>query len=161
SGKVTLEGKPLNATGVVISFVGKDGRPVTTEVGRDGNYVASGVLVGEVTVLVSWNPPADQDPAYTSKPKDKEIDPKTPPAAPHPSPAPPQVPHPGALRRALAARTQDRHRQRAEHLQRRSQASVKPPPGHPLAPCRPAAILIGLGRPVPLIAARNPGPRPA
>jgi hypothetical protein len=53
SGKITVMGKPHAGGNLVVSFIGKDGLPVTTEVGPDGSYQASGVLVGEVRVSIS------------------------------------------------------------------------------------------------------------
>lgn len=76
SGKVTFEGQPIAASGVMISFIGTDGKPVTAEVGADGKYQASGVLVGEVQVAVAYVRPQGQDLPSLLKPKDR-FDPKT------------------------------------------------------------------------------------
>jgi hypothetical protein len=76
-GKVTYEGKVLNTSGVVISFLGQDGRPVTAEVAPDGSYTASGVPLGKAKVSVYWAAPPGQDLASLLKPQG--FDPKGPP----------------------------------------------------------------------------------
>jgi hypothetical protein len=92
SGKVTMEGKLLKDSGLVISFIGKDGLPVTAEIGQDGTYKASGVLVGEVTVLIAWNAPAEKSPAQTTKPTGADL--KEPPPPEKEAPPAPKSPIP-------------------------------------------------------------------
>ena len=54
TGKVTIEGKAPGMTGVIISFIGSDNQAVTAEVGSDGSFQASGVLVGENKVSLNY-----------------------------------------------------------------------------------------------------------
>jgi hypothetical protein len=83
SGKITFKGKEPNLKGLRISFMGQDGMPITTEVGLDGSYHASGVPVGEVKVAFIHIPPeepaaAPDKPARDSVPADRQGEPMTP-----------------------------------------------------------------------------------
>jgi hypothetical protein len=65
-GVVTLNGKPPNFEGLVINFLGMDGRPIAAVVAPDGTYSASGVAVGEVRVGFSVTDP-DGDRAWAAQ----------------------------------------------------------------------------------------------
>src|SRR5262249_50970383 len=61
TGTVTVNGKAPNLEGLGISFVGADGRPVTTAVAKDGSFKASGVPLGETQVGLTYAPPEAEE----------------------------------------------------------------------------------------------------
>lgn len=67
-GMVTVKGQAPNIPGLRISFIGSDNQSVTATVGLNGEYNAN-VLSGDNLVVVSWQPPDDQNPFRAGKPK--------------------------------------------------------------------------------------------
>jgi hypothetical protein len=57
SGKVTYNGKSLDAEGGHITFVGPDGRQVSAPIAPDGAYRATGVVAGANRVVVYYQNP--------------------------------------------------------------------------------------------------------
>ncbi len=87
-GKVSWKGQPPALQGLRISFIGSDNKSVTALVDLNGEYNAT-VLSGDNLVAVSWQPPDDQNPHRSAKPKSpgeraSNPDPKDLPASPIP-----------------------------------------------------------------------------
>jgi hypothetical protein len=98
-GKVTWKGAAPNLTGLHISFLGADNKPVTALVDQSGTYTAN-VMTGDNLVVVSWQPPDDQNPFRTGKAKGKG---PQPPAGERPADPSDQIKSPIPLRYASPA----------------------------------------------------------
>lgn len=70
SGKVTAEGKSVTGGTLVFSpDAANPGPPATVQVGADGNFSSTAVVIGKNTVIYNA-PPAQYPPGYTPKPSE-------------------------------------------------------------------------------------------
>jgi hypothetical protein len=72
TGNVTYNGKPINRSGGLISFIGPGGIPITADIDSSGNYRATGVRQGENLVTVSYTQTAPAGKRPTRIPLEKE-----------------------------------------------------------------------------------------